>query len=71
VLSAALFRHVMDVDKVSLIDFGTSNDSYKRDWMEQVRPRYRLDMFRPLAPQNWLVLAKSGLRRLAGRAKRG
>lgn len=71
VLSAALFRHVIDKDKVDLVDFGTGNDGYKRDWMEQVRPRYRLDMFRPLAPQNWLVFARSGLRRLAGRAKRG
>lgn len=71
VLSAALFRHVIDIDKVEVIDFGTGNDPYKRDWMELVRPRYRLDMFRPFAPQNWLVFAKSGLRRLAGRAKQG
>lgn len=70
VLSAALFRHAIDIDKVDLIDFGTGDDPYKRDWMEQVRPRYRLDMFRPLAPRNWLVFAGSGLRRLARRDKR-
>ena len=71
VLSAALFRHVIDLDRVDLVDFGTGDDPYKYDWMEQVRPRYRLEMFRPLAPQNWLVFARIGLRRLAAGAKRG
>lgn len=71
VLSAAMFRHAIDVDRVDLVDFGTGDDPYKRDWMEQVRPRYRLEMFRPLAPQNWLVFARLGLRRLAAGAKRG
>ena len=65
VLTAALFRHVIETDKVDLADFGTGDDPYKRDWMEQVRPRYRLDMFRPMAPANWPVLAKAGLRSLA------
>ena len=53
------------------IDFGTGDNPYKRDWMEEVRLRYRLDMLRPLAPQNWLIFAKSGLRRLAGKRKHG
>jgi hypothetical protein len=71
VLSAALFRHVIDVDRVGLVDFGTGDDPFKRDWMEEVRPRYRLDMLRPFAPRNWLVFAKTGLRRLAARRKAG
>jgi CelD/BcsL family acetyltransferase involved in cellulose biosynthesis len=71
VLSAALFRHVIEVDKVDLVDFGTGNDGYKRDWMEEVRPRYRLDLLRPDAPRNWPFLAKRALKRLAGRTERG
>ncbi len=71
VLSAALFRHVIDIDKVDLVDFGTGDDPYKRDWMEIVRPRYRLDMVRPLDPRNWLNIAKRAARRLAAAAKRG
>ncbi len=71
VLSAALFRHVIDVDRVDLVDFGTGDDGYKRDWMEAVRPRFRVDALRPFAPRNWLIFAKSGLRRLAGRPKHG
>ncbi|MBV1917458.1 MAG: GNAT family N-acetyltransferase [Sphingomonadaceae bacterium] len=71
VLSAALFRHVIDQDKVQLVDYGTGDDGYKRDWMEEVRPRYLLDIFRPTSPKNWIPLAKTGLRRLAGNSKRG
>src|SRR3546814_929311 len=33
-LSHAMFRHVIDTDKVTRIDFGTGDDAYKRDWME-------------------------------------
>ena len=69
VLSAALFRHVIEKDEVGLVDFGTGDDAYKRDWMEEVRPRYRLDMMRPLSPRNWLIFAKTGLQRLAGRSE--
>lgn len=71
VLSAALFRRVIDVDKVELVDFGTGDDPYKRDWMEQVRPRYRLDLLRPRAPANWPVIARRMVRSLAASAKRG
>jgi len=71
VLSAALFRHVIDEDRVELVDFGTGNDPYKRDWMEEVRPRYRLDMLRPAWPGNWPAIAKRLLRGLAGKANHG
>ena len=68
-LSAALFRRVIDLDKVALVDFGTGNDAYKRDWMEDVRPRFRLDMMRAGWPGNWPLLvratAKAVYRRLA------
>ncbi|MXO90403.1 GNAT family N-acetyltransferase [Altererythrobacter aquaemixtae] len=64
-LSAALFEHVMDTDKVDLIDFGTGNDPYKRDWMEVDRPRYRLDCLNPGQAQAWPALAKRIITRLA------
>lgn len=71
VLTAALMRHVIDIDGVAEVDFGTGDDPYKRDWMEAERPRWRLDMMRPLSPRNWPVLASAALRSLAARAKRG
>lgn len=70
-LSAALFEHVIDRDGVDLVDFGTGNDSYKRDWMEEVRPRYRLEVVRPLWPGNWPIIARHCLRKLAPRRARG
>lgn len=70
-LSAALFERVIDGDKVEVVDFGTGNDGYKRDWMEEVRTRYRLDLLRPMQPRNWPLIAKAGLRRLAAAAGRG
>ncbi len=66
-LSAALFEHVIDQDKVSLVDFGTGDDGYKRDWMELVRPRYRIEAFRPMRPGNWPLIAKAVLRKLMRR----
>ena len=60
-LSAALFEHVIDRDKVELIDFGTGNDPYKADWMELDRPRYRIDCLDPAQPRAWPALAKRAL----------
>ena len=75
VLSAALFRHVIDDDGVPLVDFGTGDDAYKRDWMEQVRTRYRLLAFDPRQPRAWPRLARRLLRNprayLASRRARG
>ena len=70
-LSAALFEHVIDRDGVDLVDFGTGNDGYKRDWMEAIRPRYRLEVVRPLWPGNWPIIARHCLRKLAPRPPRG
>ncbi len=65
VLTAALFEQVIDVDRVSLIDFGTGDDPYKRDWMEQDRARYRLDCIDGRQPRSWPLLAKRAFRRVA------
>ncbi|SFR83466.1 Acetyltransferase involved in cellulose biosynthesis, CelD/BcsL family [Sphingomonas jatrophae] len=46
-LSHAMFRHVIEADGVRLIDFGTGDDAYKADWMDEVRPLHRLDAWNP------------------------
>jgi len=66
-LSVAMFQHAIDVDGVNLIDFGTGNDSYKREWMEDVRPRYRLDMFWPNNPLSWLYILRHRTSALVGK----
>lgn len=67
-LTAAMMQHVIDTDRVDLIDFGTGNDPYKRDWMEENRPRYRLDCLNPSSPGSWPYIARSVLHRLRRRA---
>jgi hypothetical protein len=66
-LSAALFEEVIDRDRVEMVDFGTGDDPYKRDWMETIRPRYRLDCLDPGNPRAWPHIAWATLRHLAGR----
>ena len=68
-LSVALFQHVIDVDHVNLIDFGTGNDPYKRDWMEDVRDRYRLELFWPNHPLSWLPILKYHASALVGKRR--
>jgi CelD/BcsL family acetyltransferase involved in cellulose biosynthesis len=70
VLTAALMEHTIDRDRVSLVDFGTGDDGYKRDWMEAVRPRWRLTCLDPRNPRVWPALVKAALRQLAS-GKRG
>lgn len=62
-LSAALFAHVIDIDKVALVDFGTGDQPYKADWMEATRPRFRIDCLDMGQPRSWPALAKRMLRR--------
>ena len=63
-LSTALFEHVIDIDKVHLIDFGTGDESYKRDWMEDIRPRYQIDCLDMRQPRAWFDLTRLALGRL-------
>jgi hypothetical protein len=63
-LTAALLEHVIDRDHVDLVDFGTGDDAYKRDWMEEARPRYRLHCWRKGDPRNWPGMARARLRTL-------
>lgn len=66
-LTYAMFKEAIEIDRVQIIDFGTGDDAYKADWMDTIRPRYYLRMIRPQAPANWPVLAKQGLYALAAR----
>lgn len=66
VLSAAMFQHVIDIDKVETIDFGTGDDRYKADWMEQQRPRYAQDFYWPHSPLSWPdLIARAGKRAIS------
>ena len=43
-LSVEMFRQALDVDKVEVIDYGSGDDSYKRDWMSFRRQRWGLEV---------------------------
>ena len=62
-----MFQHAIDVDHVDLIDFGTGNDGYKREWMEDVRDRYRLELYWPNHPLAWLPILRRYASGLAGK----
>lgn len=46
VLSAAMMRHVIDVEQVDQVDYLTGDDSYKADWMSHRRERLGIVAFR-------------------------
>jgi hypothetical protein len=66
VLSAALMRHVIDVDRVDEIDYLIGDDAYKRDWMSCRRERRGLIAFNPAFPRGLLGAARHS----AGKLKR-
>ncbi|MFM6951101.1 MAG: GNAT family N-acetyltransferase [Novosphingobium sp.] len=70
-LTAALLEYVIDQDRVDLVDFGTGDDRYKRDWMEAVRPRYRIEAFRAERPGTWPLIARKMARRVAAGLSHG
>jgi hypothetical protein len=68
-LSAALFRHVIDVDGVRRVDFGTGNDAYKRDWMNRHDPLWRIEAFNPSRVAAWGPAFKAFARSLLRKEK--
>lgn len=52
-LTAELFRHVIEQDRVRRIDFGTGNDAYKRDWMNRYNRLWRIEAFNPWRAAAW------------------
>lgn len=50
VLTGALFRHVIDVDRVEKVDYLMGDDQYKQDWMSERRERRGIIAFNPQSP---------------------
>ena len=67
ILGEAMFRRALDQDRVEAIDYGTGDDAYKRDWMEERRPLWRLQAFNPGTMRGLAGAARA----LAGRLGRG
>ena len=67
-LSMAMFRHALDVDRVSLIDFGLGDDPYKADWMSERAPVFRVTAFNLLTRDGLLGLARASAAKLVRRS---
>lgn len=67
ILGEAMFRHAIDQDRVSVIDYGTGDDAYKRDWMDERRPLWRLEAYNPATLRGLAGAARA----LAGRLRTG
>ena len=46
-LGMAMFRRALDTDRVRLIDYGTGDDAYKKDWMAERRVLWQIEAFNP------------------------
>jgi len=67
ILGEAMFRRAIDEDRVLVIDYGTGDDAYKKDWMDERRPLWRLQAFNP----GTLRGLAGSVRALAGRLRNG
>jgi hypothetical protein len=64
ILSATLFQHVLDVDKVEEVDYLSGDDTYKRDWMSHRRERWGILALNPRTPRGLIEI----VRHIGGRA---
>ena len=68
-LSAAMFRHAIDTDGVQTIDFGTGDDRYKADWMEDRHPLYGIALYNLRRPSAWPGAARAWMSALVRRGR--
>jgi hypothetical protein len=45
ILTAAMFRHAIDADHATLIDYGTGDEGYKAEWMDQRDTLHTINLF--------------------------
>jgi hypothetical protein len=58
ILTAKLMEHVIDVDKVSLVDYLTGDEPYKRDWMSRRNERWGIIAYNPRTLSGLLAAAR-------------
>lgn len=65
VLTALMLRHLLDIERVTRIDFGRGDDVYKQGWASERRQRIGILLVSPWRPAGTAVL----LRHSAGRLR--
>jgi hypothetical protein len=66
-LGMAMFRRAIDEDRVRLIDYGTGDDAYKRDWMDERRQLWRVTAYNPAALRGLAGAARAQASKLVAR----
>lgn len=69
ILSQAMFRHVLDEDHVSVIDYGVGDEPYKADWMDERRQLWRIEAHNPRTLAGRLGGLRAGASALAARLR--
>lgn len=67
ILTAAMFRHAIDVDHVPLIDYGTGDDRYKADWMDSRATLEQITCLNPMYARSWAIAVRNWIKLLAQR----
>ncbi|HZF44290.1 MAG TPA: GNAT family N-acetyltransferase [Sphingomonadaceae bacterium] len=67
ILSHAMFEHVITRDRPAAIDFGTGDDPYKADWMDEKRSLHRLDAYNSASLRGLAAYARSEAGELVAR----
>jgi len=65
-----MFRAALDDDRVRRIDYGTGDEAYKADWMEERRLLWRVDAFDRARPAGLLGAARAAASGLVARLRR-
>lgn len=63
-LSTAMFRHAIDVDRVAVIDFGLGDEPYKADWMTRREPVASMTAYNLRSARGLAGAARELVRRL-------
>ncbi len=66
ILGVEMFRHALDVDRAARIDYGTGDDPYKREWMDERHMLWAISAYHPRSLSGLL----GALRELVGRLRR-
>ena len=66
ILTAKMMQHVIDIDHVSMVDYLTGDDDYKKEWMSHRRERWGIVAFNPRRLRG----ALHAIRNIGGRVRR-
>lgn len=69
ILSEAMFRRAIDGDRVRAIDYGTGDDGYKKDWMEDRHVLWQLAAFNPGTVRGLAGAARARVSKLVARVR--